>query len=81
MKVFEADLKVVAKVKAGGSEYEIRELPVDYLLSLEDAEDKKQLAFEVLAQAGLPKDVSMKLSLQTIKQLQELLTGEAPEKK
>lgn len=81
MKVFEADLKVVAKVKAGGSEYEIRELPVDYLLSLESIEDKKELAFDVLEKAGLPKSVSMKLSLQTIKQLQELLTGEAPEKK
>ena len=76
MKTIEADLKVLANINFAGKVYQLREVNFEQILSLQDSDDQQEATFDLIECAGIPKDVSKKLSLGTIKQIEKLLVGE-----
>lgn len=76
MKTIDADLKQLATIKYGGEDFHLTEVAYEDVEKINDAEDKAEATFELLASAGIPQRISKKLSLGTIKQLEELLVGD-----
>lgn len=81
MKVIDADLKTLAKIKHAGQEYELREVSLDEMMEVQKMEDTSEALYVVLEKSGVPKDVSKKFSVSTLKQLEKLIIGELAEKK
>lgn len=75
------DLKVVAKIKKDGKEYELREVSIDDLQKINEMEDKNEALFWIFEKGGLPKEVSKSLSVSVLQQLEKALIGETGAKK
>lgn len=76
MKSIEADLKVLANINFSGKVYQLREVNYEQLVKVHEMEDKQEATFDLIEEAGVPKDVAKRLSLGTIKQIEKLLIGD-----
>lgn len=76
MKEINADLKVLANIKFAGKSYQLREISFGEIVGVKDKEDQTEATFDLIEQAGIPKEVSKKLSISVIKEIEQLLIGE-----
>lgn len=76
MKEINADLKVLANIKFAGQSYQLREISFGEIVGVKDKEDQTEATFDLIEQAGIPKEVSKKLSISVIKEIEQLLIGE-----
>lgn len=81
MKEINADLKEIAKITVGNKFYNLREVDYETLISLKDKDDTQEALFDLIEAAGLPKEVSKKMSIQNIKDIEQLLIGDLESKK
>jgi len=80
MREINGDLQVLAKVKKGGKEYEMRDVEYKVLEKfqerLDSGENTRDVYLDLLEQSGIPKEVSRGFSLRTLNELQNVLMEE-----
>lgn len=76
-----ADLKVLAKIKVGGLDYELTEVKFEDIVAISDSDDNNEALLDIIEKSGIPKDVSRKFSPSTLKKIEEVLVGDLKQEK